>query len=473
MAKKRNPPPLRSADAPREKGPVEWLWSRVSFRPYPYTRRTLTGSFCITLILGLLWGGVLISWRSLSLNIGISEQCYLYIQALLWPDKVRQDEIEIPLPVFSSVDPSSGNMIEDEVVQPIVTDKLETYLIPFSETVNPELTDLEKRADFAIWQVLKRFRISSSAVMPIQTVRRVDGESAWMFQRMRIMIPVPVRQFVAAVRESLEAWAEGVNMEYENGEIRLLFGSRLARIHVLDCASSVNMPDVLPTSPKMVVVLEKIGTDPDMIAKACSLGIPFTAAVLPSEKYAQQAASLLYEKGWEILIQQPMQSSQFPALQKDSDMCLTVEMQENEMRDVLQKSLRLVPHASGLYGTASKVTGHAPAASRLSQAASDLGCFVIDTDVSRKSFLYNEARMQGISVFRIGEKLDAGLHPTAESILKNLQKAELRALQGETVIVGCRISEHALEALRRWIPARHADISCVPFRAAGYFSDLN
>lgn len=232
--------------------------------------------------------------------------------------------------------------------------------------------------DFALVQTILRLNIERGRIVLLTSEYREHNSESYQHQRIRIFLPpvaedaaegvrpsdqtsgtppLPrrvavdaVAEFVGTLEENLDAWASRGILSERPGKITLSVGSVVTHEIWLDVTDKRFSPApamALQHPPRLTIVMNDLGDDLSVTESLLALPIPVTFAVLPSSAFARETAEAAWQAGCEVLIHQPMQSTQWPYVKAGSDE-LTVDMSGETVATVLRNAQEKIPHASGL-----------------------------------------------------------------------------------------------------------------------------
>lgn len=489
-------------------------------QPYPHTARTLLGSALAALISGTVIGILYLLYSLACLTVDMTLQAAGYISRTTseivaevsgdqdtslkageeTPENHTEDAVSAgrkPLGEESRTEnlPRKAGILPDDAVPLEMRASLKYRELPYPEYRNLPFSEAVRQVDFALVQTILRLNIERGRIVLLTSEYREHNSESYQHQRIRIFLPpvaedaaegvrpsdqtsgtppLPrrvavdaVAEFVGTLEENLDAWASRGILSERPGKITLSVGSVVTHEIWLDVTDKRFSPApamALQHPPRLTIVMNDLGDDLSVTESLLALPIPVTFAVLPSSAFARETAEAAWQAGCEVLIHQPMQSTQWPYVKAGSDE-LTVDMSGETVATVLRNAQEKIPHASGLNNRmGSRLSGDRKATARIVRQIAAAGLYLLDDMARQDSLLYPEARGLGLPAWKQDIALDDG-HPLELVVLATLKKAEQLAVrQGYAVVTG-RPYPETLEALRRWANERDTAVEVVPLRS--------
>jgi polysaccharide deacetylase 2 family uncharacterized protein YibQ len=205
---------------------------------------------------------------------------------------------------------------------------------------------------------------------------------------------------------------------------------------------------------RMVLIIDDIGYSRRRAEAFAGLDVPLTFAVLPQLPKSRRLAESLHDRGFDILLHQPMEPLA-PDLNPGPGALYTGDSQER-IAGVLAENLAEMPFALGVNNHMGSKFTSAPGEMRatLTQLQARELLFV-DSLTSPRSVGYGTARQMGMNSLRRNEFIDHIPHP--RSVLRRLQRLEALARSHGTAIgIGHPLAE-TLTGLRRYLDTRPGD----------------
>lgn len=99
--------------------------------------------------------------------------------------------------------------------------------------------------------------------------------------------------------------------------------------------------------PKVAIIIDDIGYDAVFADKLMALGIPITFSILPGSPHGVEIAKKAHEKGFEVMLHQPMEPLEYPKVNPGPGVIL-MKMGADQSIAVLEKNLKSIPHIRGV-----------------------------------------------------------------------------------------------------------------------------
>ncbi|HKH43536.1 MAG TPA: divergent polysaccharide deacetylase family protein [Thermoanaerobaculia bacterium] len=236
---------------------------------------------------------------------------------------------------------------------------------------------------------------------------------------------------------------------------------------------SPDMPSLPPEAPDaepvedgashlpghVALVIDDLGERPEDLAPLLALGVPVTYAVLPYEERTNEVVAELRKHGVEMLLHLPMQ----PRNGEDPGPgALTVDMDDDQLREATEAALRAVPGAVGVNNhMGSRLSEDERALAPVLQVLAGHGLFFLDSRTSAESVGYRTARSLGLPAAERQVFLDRD--PSPEGVRTQFQRLlELSRTRGSAVAIGHPLPD-TLQVLTDEVPkAREAGFVFVP-----------
>lgn len=212
-----------------------------------------------------------------------------------------------------------------------------------------------------------------------------------------------------------------------------------------------------PAHPKMVIVIDDIGESLADVRALLSLDFPVTFAIWPHATYAKKAAMLIYSEGKEIILHQPMQA--IDAKTDPGKGALYVGMSTQEIRQILQANLALVPHVIGLNNHMGSRFTQDAGIRTVCDVLKERRLFALDSVTHVNTIFYNEAQKKGLPSARRNVFLDAVAGE--KNVLFELDRAEgIAKEKGLAIAIGHPFAT-TISGLQAWSKIRDKSIAIV------------
>ena len=111
--------------------------------------------------------------------------------------------------------------------------------------------------------------------------------------------------------------------------------------------SAVQAQMIRPRRGKIVLILDDVGFDHQPVEEAIRIDPNLNFSVLPNAPHAVEVATLLHERGFEVLCHLPMEPEHFPRVSPGSGAVLT-SMSDDEIARTTLANVEAVPYARGV-----------------------------------------------------------------------------------------------------------------------------
>lgn len=208
--------------------------------------------------------------------------------------------------------------------------------------------------------------------------------------------------------------------------------------------------------PMLVVVIDDLGDHPVLAKNLTELPFPVTMAILPNRPRTHYVASLAAERGFEVILHQPMQPGSYPRINPGPGALFT-DMDPDRIKTQLADNLAQLPNAVGINNhMGSAFTEYAQGMAAVMSVLKAKGLFFLDSVTSAKSSAAEAAHQAGVSLYRRAVFLDNVRN--TRTILGQLKTAERFALKnGRAIAIGHPYTE-TLDALKTWARERDARV---------------
>ena len=514
------------SDRLRQAIPALRRWAGYFFQPCPYGLRTIAGAAlaaiiasCLLLIFYLAAQGSRQTIALLPHNLASSLETLAVIltpkfrplqpvaswqrhhfaepqapAASSWPDAsfpLDMPDIQASPFLFKSIPdvpaPPAQALPPDQPEQyrsganTFVRAPLRTDTLPYLDLPGIPLSEIVKQVDYALTQTMLRlnldwgtFRLVSYERRQADTVKnqmekpQTDIRGSYPLQRLRVYLPLAEgntpETFTATLGKMLTIWSERASL-HKVDELHLIIRVDGMISHELFLSPkpgsiTTSLP---PDAPLLTIVIDDMGASLEAAQRLLDLSVPITLSIWPRAVYTSQIANMAWNAGQEILIHQPAEPLDFPAMQPGPGTLFT-RMSRTEIATLFRDSVSRVPHAVGVNNhMGSRFTMDKASVEALCAAAAEQGLFVLDSLTHPRSLLAQQAVLQGIAAYRRAVFLDDPL--SRDAIQNALGEAEqLAHRHGQAIAIGHPHKE-TLDMLQEWLRTRDTSIRLVPLHA--------
>ena len=233
----------------------------------------------------------------------------------------------------------------------------------------------------------------------------------------------------------------------------ILLTRRFAKIPVaatVATASETPKKKQVGAIPRLAFIIDDIGYADSIAGQLRDLGIPLTAAIIPSAPYARSEAEKIHGYGLEGIIHLPMQSRD-PANHHPRDEFVLSDSSPAEIEALIRNARAIVPYALGLNNhMGSRITSDPEAMRRVLDSVKAAGLFFVDSKTTNETVGFGMARKMNIkTIVRDVFLDDEQSYVYSSSQIRRL--LELSRKNGRALAIGHPF-ESTLAALRDAVP---------------------
>ena len=203
--------------------------------------------------------------------------------------------------------------------------------------------------------------------------------------------------------------------------------------------------------PKISILIDDIGHNPERTRQFLDLGIPITFAVLPRLKYSHLLAREIHSRGYEVMLHQPMEPYN-PHLDPGPGALYSTDNHDRICNTVLDNITR-IPHVKGVNNhMGSRFTSQYEKVVPALQTIKRKALFFVDSVTTYRSVAYQAAQNLSLTSARRNIFLDHV--PEVDAIIHQLRGLLGYALQYSQCLAIGHPYPQTLTALR-WFIKRH------------------
>ncbi len=148
--------------------------------------------------------------------------------------------------------------------------------------------------------------------------------------------------------------------------------------------------------PRVAIIIDDLGYDSHLASLFMRLDLPLTLSILPGTPYGSTIGREARDKGFEILLHQPMEPAEHT--QKDPGPgALFVSMTAGDIIRVLNENLNMIPGAKGVNNHMGSCFTKDPEGMRVFMSAlKRRGLFFIDSKTAKESVAVDQAKRLGV-----------------------------------------------------------------------------
>lgn len=230
-----------------------------------------------------------------------------------------------------------------------------------------------------------------------------------------------------------------------------------------------NITSTATSKPRLTIVIDDVGESMAKTRRLCALNFPVTLAVWPHSTNAEKSARLAHANRLEVLVHQPMEPVNYPAVNPGKGVLLR-GMTETQISAQLEDNLKRVPYAIGLNNhMGSRLTQDETAMRIVATQMHKRGMLVLDSLTHPQSRFAKAALLEGATVYRRDVFLD--VVDDKNEVLKQLKKLErLARLNGQAIAIG-HPYQSTLDALTLWQSMRDKKVNIVRLQSLTPFGN--
>lgn len=205
-------------------------------------------------------------------------------------------------------------------------------------------------------------------------------------------------------------------------------------------------PSPQPGANKVALIVDDMGYSLEAINDLCSIGLPFTIAIIPYSPLASEIATISRQHDLEVILHLPLEAVNNNE-SYDSKGMITAEMSEAEVITILEKNLDQIPYIRGVNNhMGSKITADSKLMNIILEHLKDRDLFFIDSRTTSSSVAYDIAQSLKIPSAYRHVFLDA--EPSESYIRGQLTELFQRAQQNGFALGICHPTKETLKVLK-------------------------
>ena len=209
-----------------------------------------------------------------------------------------------------------------------------------------------RKIDFAIFESLYQSGAQENDIRFIDVQPRHIKGHVWDFTELSVkcvdLRSLPRLQEI--ITHELNTLGPGIRFQHEkriNQNIIFHIFVKEFYTHKLVLGFNSHKPSVEDVRPRIAIIIDDLGYDSELAFSFIQLGLPLTFSLLPSAPFTERIAREASETGYELMLHLPMEPKNYPSVNPGPG-ALLLSMDEDEIRQVLDKNLRQIPEVSGV-----------------------------------------------------------------------------------------------------------------------------
>ncbi len=327
----------------------------------------------------------------------------------------------------------------------------------------PTITKLSN----AIIKTINQQNLEDKIIFPESAIRLNPNDEPYPFVIIEFINQDFDREnFIKTLRENIGI----INKEAKKSEIKIINENTFIYLEVNRVISHIIRFE--PRKEKLLfvnnyqkdktyftIIIDDSGENFNLIQKFMELPFPVVFSVLPKSLYATKTATIAHEKGFAVFLHQPMEANSIKPTPNQG--FITTSMSEQEMTNILQKNMILVPNIRGVNNhMGSKFTENELAVNNFISAITKLSphILILDSLTDSKSKLYNLAREKQFLIAKRDFFIDNDNN--IDAVIN--QSYNYAKKHGQAIIIG-HARTKTLNALKKWQAFNDLDlIFCLP-----------
>jgi len=144
-------------------------------------------------------------------------------------------------------------------------------------------------------------------------------------------------------------------------------------------------PSAKDRLPRVAIIIDDLGNDRRLARKFIQLDDNLTISILPQSPFTKRIAREAREKGLELMLHQPMEPNEYPAVNPGPGVLLS-SMSPDEIIDQLNANLDQIPDIKGVNNhMGSKMTANAPQMRQIFSVLKKRGLYFVDSRTTRET----------------------------------------------------------------------------------------
>lgn len=291
---------------------------------------------------------------------------------------------------------------------------------------SPELAGIIKKIDSSVYESLYRSGISEKDIFFLAVEPKTEGGYHWEFTKLLVKCRDEagahhLESRMLGVLSGLGSEVSVRKTKPTEHSFRYAILSKGFHTHTVILDFGRAALAFQKGQPKIALIIDDLGYDPELADAFMHLRIPVTLSVLPLAPFTRRIVDEARKRGCELMVHVPMEPKSYPRI-KPGPGALFVTMDDKEIRQKLIRDLNQVPGAKGVNNhMGSLFTEDRDKMMVVMEALRKRHLFFIDSRTTADSVGYNMARSMGVPAAERTVFLDDDLHlDTMEIQVKRL-----------------------------------------------------
>lgn len=206
--------------------------------------------------------------------------------------------------------------------------------------------------DNAIYASLYDHGVPAENIHFVTIKPKHDGDFYWDFTELLVKVPRgrSLRDLAKAMSLNLSTLGQQALCKAEfrrQDEIVFRVFCQALYTHKIDLQVEHGEPSRQAGLPRLAVIIDDLGYDPNAVSLFREIDLPLTMAILPATPHAKDIGQAARKKGFEIMLHLPMEPKNYPRLRPGPGALLT-KMGAREIRETMRHHLDEIPGIVGV-----------------------------------------------------------------------------------------------------------------------------
>jgi len=204
----------------------------------------------------------------------------------------------------------------------------------------------------------------------------------------------------------------------------------------LKVTNSTDTNAVYISKPKVAIIIDDIGVNPEIANRIMDIGEPITLSILPHLTYSQEIALRAFKQNHEFMLHLPMEPGN--AQINPGVGGIFVNQSSATKSQLTEENISAVPNISGINNhMGSKATSDAATMTAVLERIRESGLFFIDSRTAASTVAFDMARRMGIPTAERQVFLDTAAGPNYDFSVKQLRSLMAKVKRtGSCVAIG-------------------------------------
>jgi polysaccharide deacetylase 2 family uncharacterized protein YibQ len=259
------------------------------------------------------------------------------------------------------------------------------------------------RTDKTIYECLRKNRVPKKNIQFVAVVPRNENKMDWDFTELLIKVAKgdsfqelaqSMSKALVALKPEVSDKSEGIS---ETEKVFHVFALGYYT-HKIRFASGEGQKIQRKELPRIAIIIDDIGNDPELAQAFIQLGLPVTLSLLPLGAYTGAIVGTAKERGCEYMLHLPMEPKGYPQLDPGPG-SLFRKMEDDQITQILNDDLKRVPGARGVNNhMGSEFTEDQSKMSLLLREIKKRTLFYVDSRTTSQTVAYSVAKSIGVPV---------------------------------------------------------------------------